>query len=61
MLRKPKLSRELSLPYYFMNDKTQIDVPLCFRLKFDEVIFELKKRNDPDVNYFEYLLVSSSC
>ena len=57
LLSRPKLSRELSLPYYFVHDKTQINVPLCFRLKFDEVIFELKKRNDPGTNYFEYLLL----
>jgi hypothetical protein len=56
MLCAPKLRRELSLPYYFMNDKTKINVPLWYRLKFDEVITELKKKNDPNYQFFEYLL-----
>lgn len=57
MLCAPKLRRELSLPYYFMNDKTKINVPLWYRLKFDEVIMELKKKNDPNYQFFEYLLL----
>ena len=56
MLCAPKLRRELSLPYYFMNDKTKINVPLWYRLKFDEVITELKKKNDPTYQFFDYLL-----
>lgn len=56
MLCAPKLRRELSLPYYFMNDKTKINVPLWYRLKFDEVITELKKKNDPAYQFFDYLL-----
>ena len=56
MLCAPKLRRELSLPYYFINDRTRINVPLWYRLKFDEVIRELKKKNNPDYQFFEYLL-----
>lgn len=56
MLSRPKLTRELSLPYYFINDRTKIDVPLYFRLKFDEVVIELKKKNDPGFSYFDHLL-----
>lgn len=44
MLCAPKLRRELSLPYYFINDRTKINVPLWYRLKFDEVLTELKKK-----------------
>ena len=56
MLCAPKLIRELSLPYYFINDRIKIDVPLWFRLKFDEVIIELKQRQDQDFQYFQYLV-----
>ena len=57
MLQIPKLRRELSLPYYFHHDKVLIQVPLWFRLKFDEVVIELKKRHDPLYNQFDYLIV----
>ena len=56
MLCAPKLRREMSLPYYFINDRTKINVPLWYRLKFDEVVRELKKKNNPDYQFFEYLL-----
>ena len=56
MLCAPKLRRELSLPYYFINDRTKINVPLWYRLKFDEVVRELKKKNNPDYQFFDYLL-----
>lgn len=56
MLCAPKLRRELSLPYCFINDRTKINVPLWYRLKFDEVLTELKKKKNPDYLLFEYLL-----
>jgi len=56
MLCAPKLRREMSLPYYFINDRTKINVPLWYRLKFDEVLTELKKKKNPDYQFFEYLL-----
>ena len=56
MLSVPKLTRELSLPYHFINDKVTINVPLWFRLKFDEVVIELKKKQDPHYNNFDYLV-----
>jgi hypothetical protein len=56
MFQIPVLRRELSLAYYFPQDKVKIQVPLAFRLKFDEVVAELKKKYDPDYNSFDYLL-----
>lgn len=56
MFQIPVLRRELSLAYYFPEDKVKIEVPLAFRLKFDEVVIELKKKQDPEYNEFDYLL-----
>jgi hypothetical protein len=56
MFQLPKLRRELSLPYRFHHDRVHVDVPLWFRLKFDEVVIQLKKRQNPMYHEFEYLL-----
>jgi hypothetical protein len=56
MFQIPKLRRELSLPYYFPHDGIKIEVPLAFRLKFDNVVVQLKKKQNPNYNEFDYLL-----
>jgi|LauGreDrversion2_2_1035103.scaffolds.fasta_scaffold971367_1 hypothetical protein len=56
MFQIPVLRRELSLAYYYPQDKVKIQVPLAFRRKFDEVVAELKKKHDPEYNEFDYLI-----
>jgi hypothetical protein len=55
-IKKPKLTRELSSTFNFVNDKVTINVPLWFRLKFDKVVIELKKKFGNEYNQFDYLI-----
>lgn len=43
-LEIPKLRHEMSLVYYYAEDKVRIGVPLRYRLKYDKVMEELEER-----------------
>ena len=42
--RPTVLQRELSLVYTYPHDKTIIEVPLKYRIKYDRVMYELQQK-----------------
>jgi hypothetical protein len=55
MMIPPRLRHEMSLVYNFTGDRERVGVPLRFRLKYDEVIEDLKEKMSIE-RKFEYLI-----
>lgn len=59
MLIPPRLRHEMSLVYNFLGDRERVGVPLRFRLKYDEVIEDLKEKMSIE-RKFEYLIINQN-